>query len=314
MAKRYIIEEIRATHWSARVRDAESGEVTEVPLEGGGRWPGRLRSDLVNHEAADAGTPSGEDAAPPPESAANDLAPPAAAPPVVEPPAEKRPRKERSDRKGMPRITNPDDLEQVMESPLMRNQPLDVETVSDEDAAAFQKMQTLMRRGRGRRAGKRGELGWDETTDAGRSGLLARFGEGAFKILHAGGDTYALFFEWDDGRYDRLGCGAAEDLMNLANERARSEPPEPPPSHLSLELARLFCGTKEQKRAASEALKPVIAETRPPTYNPTPSAAPGDTPPNVQMDQAISDSLKKALADLEAQDVLEEKTRKERGE
>ncbi len=102
--------------------------------------------------------------------------------------------------------------------------------------------------------------------------------------------------------------------MNLANERARSEPPEPPPSHLSLELARLFCGTKEQKRAASEALKPVIAETRPPTYNPTPAAAPGDTPPNVQMDQAISDSLKKALADLEAQDVLEEKTRKERGE
>ena len=69
MAKRYIIEEIRATHWSARVRDAESGEVTEVPLEGGGRWPGRLRSDLVNHEPADAGT-NGEDAAPPPESAA----------------------------------------------------------------------------------------------------------------------------------------------------------------------------------------------------------------------------------------------------
>ena len=69
MAKRYIIEEIRATHWSARVRDAESGEVSEVPLEGGGRWPGKLRADLVNHEAADAGTPSGEDAAPPPESA-----------------------------------------------------------------------------------------------------------------------------------------------------------------------------------------------------------------------------------------------------
>ena len=41
MAKRYIIEDIRATHWSARVRDAESGEVSEVPLEGGGRWPGK---------------------------------------------------------------------------------------------------------------------------------------------------------------------------------------------------------------------------------------------------------------------------------
>ncbi|MBA3546391.1 MAG: hypothetical protein H0T76_07915 [Nannocystis sp.] len=307
MAKRYIIEEIRATHWSARVRDAESGEVSEVPLEGGGRWPGRLRSDVVSHETTEAGAPNDE--------AANDLPRSPAEPPPAEPPAEKKPRKERSDRKGMPRITNADDLEQVMESPLMRNQPLDVETVSDEDTVAFQKMQTLMRRGRGRRAGKRGDLGWDETTDAGRSGLLARFGDGAFKILHAGGDTYALFFEWDDGRYDRLGCGGAEDLMNLANERARSEPPEPPPSHLSLELARLFCGTKEQKRAASEALKPVIAETRPPTVDPAPgAAAPGATAPNVQLDQAISDSLKKALADLEAQDLLEEKTRKERGE
>jgi hypothetical protein len=308
MAKRYIIEEIRATHWSARVRDAESGEVTDVPLEGGGRWPGRLRSDLVNHEAVDAGTPNREDAAPPPESTA-------AAPPVAPPPAEKKPRKERGERKGMPRVTNTDDLEQVMESPLMRNQPLDVDTVSDEDTAAFQKMQTLMRHARGRRAGKRGDLGWDETTDAGRSGLIARSGDGAYKILHAGADTYALFFEWDDGRYDRLGCGAAEDLMNLANERARSEPPEPPPSHLSLELARLFCGTKEQKRAAAEALRPVVEETRPPKTDPAPGTAdPGATAPNVQMDQAISDSLKKALADLEAQDVLEEKTRRERGE
>ena len=48
---------------------------------------------------------------------------------------------------------------------------------------------------------------------------------------------------------------------------------------------------------------------------PAPGAAdPGATAPNVQMDQALSDSLKKALADLEAQDVLEEKTRRERGE
>lgn len=301
MAKRYIIEEIRATHWSARVRDAESGELTDVPLEGGGRWPGRLRSDVVSHEATGAGTPGDEDVHDPAAAAAEPTS--AAAPPET-PPAEKKPRKDRGERKGMPRITNTDDLDQVMHSPLMRNQPLDVETVSDEDAVAFQKMQTLMRRARGRRAGKRGDLGWDETTDAGRSGLVARSGEGAYKILHAGGDTYALFYEWDDGRYDRLGCGAAEDLMNLANQRARDEPPEPPPSHLSLELARLFCGTKEQKRAAAEALKPVIEETRPPKIDPVATSE--------AMDSKLNASLKKALADLEAQELLEEKTRRER--
>lgn len=299
MAKRYIIEEIRATHWSARVRDAESGEVSEVPLESGGRWPGRLRSDLVNHEAADPGTPDDPDGATRPPTAA--AAPPDETLPEAPPPAQKKARKERGERKGMPRVTNPTDLEQVMESPLMRNQPLDPDTISDEDAVAFQKMQALMRHARGKRAGKRGDLGWEETTDAGRSGLIARSGEGAYKILHAGADSYALFYEWKDGRYDRLGCGAAEDLMTLANERARNEPPEPPPSHLSLEVARLFCGTKEQKRAAAETLRPAIQ----------PKPAP---PPSDEMDSVLNASLRKALADLEAQEILEEKTRRERGE
>jgi hypothetical protein len=33
MAKRYIIDEIRADHWMVRMRDRETGEVVEVPLE-----------------------------------------------------------------------------------------------------------------------------------------------------------------------------------------------------------------------------------------------------------------------------------------
>ena len=33
MAKRYIIDEIRANNWMVRMRDRETGEVVEVPLE-----------------------------------------------------------------------------------------------------------------------------------------------------------------------------------------------------------------------------------------------------------------------------------------
>jgi len=213
MAKRYIIDAIQATHWSVRLRDPESGEFLEVPLEPGAPWPGKIRSDAI--------TPDGDEAPRADERAWTSAQEAPAAPPS----AAKKPRKQKSERKGATRVTEPAALKEVMSSAALRSTPLDEDTVSVEDAATFTKLQTMLRRGRGRRAGKRGELGWDETTDAGRSGLIARFNDGAFKILHAGGDIYALFFEWDDGRYDRLACGTAEELMNLANERAEGEPP-----------------------------------------------------------------------------------------
>ena len=303
MAKRYIIDEIRANNWMVRMRDRETGEAVEVPLELGALWPGKLRGDAVPRDTSEPPVPQGDGDAPPLTAE------------TEEAPAEPKPKKERSARKSIARVTAPEELKEVMTSPTLRNIDVDEETISDEDAAAFQKMQAMMRRARGRRAGKRGDLGWDETTDAGRSGIIARFGKGAFKILHAGGDTYALFYEWDDGRYDRLGCGAAEDLMNVANERARAEPPEPPPSHLSLELARLYCGTQAQKASAYERLEPVLAETertgieRVPPNPVTPATTdthPADPiAPNAELDNRLTDSLKRALADLDARETKE---------
>jgi hypothetical protein len=74
-----------------------------------------------------------------------------------------------------------------------------------DDRAAWEKLRGLYRKGN--RAGKRGDLGWEETTEEGRSGIFARWGTGQFKILHAGNDTYALFYEWDGGKWERLACG-----------------------------------------------------------------------------------------------------------
>jgi hypothetical protein len=337
MAKRYIIDEIRANNWMVRMRDRETGEVVEVPLELGSLWPGKLRGDAVPREPSEPSEPSTSQDAESSEPAPSEPPPNDAGPVATEPPAEKKPRKERK----VARVTEPEALQEIMASPILRSQYVDEETIAADDVAALRKMQAMMRRAKGRRAGKVGDLGWDETTDAGRSGLISRFGKGAFKILHASGDTYALFFEWDDGRYDRLGCGAAEDMMNLANQRAQDDPPEPPPSHLSLELARLYCGSPAQQDSANERLEPAFAEARrngqgsvpPPTEaeaqerlskslerevvkfearkkkeqkrrdDPTPDPI----APNAEMDNQLTESLKRALADLDATDANERK-------
>ena len=319
MGRRYIIDEIRANNWTARLRDRETGDVFEVPLDLGGLWP-RPHPEAPRSDASDADDASNSVTSPSP--------PEAAAPSADEPPAERTPRKHRSAPRGVARVTEPEALKEVMSSPGLRSMEIDEATLTPEDAEAHKEMRAMMRRARGKRAGKRGDLGWDEITDAGRSGLMSRFGEGAFKILHASGDIYALFFEWDDGRYDRLGCGAADDMMNLANKRAQDDPPEPPPSHLTLELARLYCGSAEQKASAKERLGPAIAQIEgpytPPKAPPTQGKDDGLSRsldqalknykvqhPDSDMDRRLSESLKAALADLDA---TEERERKERGE
>jgi hypothetical protein len=131
-----------------------------------------------------------------------------------------------------------------------------------DDRAAWEKLRGLYRKGN--RAGKRGDLGWEETTEEGRSGIFARWGTGQFKILHAGNDTYALFYEWDGGKWERLACGGAEDLMKLAAARAEEDIPVPPLTTLNLEHARLMCGTPAQQASAKERLEPVLREVERP--------------------------------------------------
>jgi hypothetical protein len=207
-----------------------------------------------------------------------------------------------------------------MASPEVRERRVDMQSISPEDAEAWAKLQADLRHMRGRHGGKMGGLGWEETTDAGRSGLIARSGNGAYKILHAGADTYGLFYEWDNGTYERLACGRAEDLMNHANEQARSGPPLPPPTKLSLELARLVCGNTQQKASAAERLEPVFREVdlhtpheaepaikdkpEPPARRAKEAAndeiaAPPAMAVDPAMDAQLVESLKKALAELE---------------
>jgi hypothetical protein len=319
MAKRYIIDEIRADHWMVRMRDRETDEVVEVPLELGALWPGKLRGDAVPRESGEPSASRSEPPTPrgdPPEASPLDdvsLASDDQTPVAVEPTAEKKPRK-----RGTTRVTDP------VEEALL--EPVNV---------AVPDLQQRM--GRANRARKVGELGWSETTDDGRSGLISRFGAGVYKILHAGADTYALFFEWDDGRYDKLGCGTAEAMMDLANYKAKEEPPQPPPSHISQEMARFVCGTPEQKLAPGafnpkERLQAAVDKTIATMKNAgpaepdfeqrrslkreyernkarnkqAPEPAPEPIAPNAAMDQQITDSLKRALADLDAQETKEQ--------
>ena len=118
----------------------------------------------------------------------------------------------------------------------------------------------------------------------------------------------------------------------------RAPAPEPPPSHLSLELARLYCGTPAQQDSANERLEPAFAEARrnsqgsvPPTdaeakerlskslerevarfearkkkeQKQREQAAPDPIAPNAEMDNQLTESLKRALADLDAADANE---------
>jgi len=339
MAKRYIIDDIRANNWIVRMRDRETGEVVEVPLELGALWPGKLRGDAVPREPGEPPTPRGDlTEAPPPDDASPASDDPAVAPTIVDPPVEKKPRK-----RAVARAADPEPVKENMATPRSE----DESAVATEEVEEPRTLPQTMRRAN--RARKVGELGWSETTDDGRSGLVSRFGAGVYKILHAGGDTYALFFEWDDGRYDKLGCGAAEAMMTLANYKAKEEPPEPPPSHISLEMARFVCATAEQKLSPRERLELAIAEAAgktpkvvaaPASKTPKVVAAPAESVddelrrslvrenarfqarqeqkrraeappdpivPNAAMDQQLTDSLKRALADLDAADTNERK-------
>jgi len=337
MTKGYIIEEIRA---SVRLRDPDSGKIIEVPLEQGGHW-----SPTHTPKAAEppATRPAQREPAPKPaEQPASAKQEEAVAPKPAEPVTRHKRRNGKRHAKASPGTgeaskTKPD--EESLASREARTRPVDMQSLSAEDADAWAKLQANLRHMRGRRGGKMGGLGWEETTDSGRSGLLARSGNGAYKILHAGADMYGLFYEWDNGKFERLACGRAEDLMNQAAERAQGGAPEPPPTKLSLELARLVCGNAEQRAAAEERLEPVLREvdvtpdslepaTRGRTLKlvdaPEPSpqpekrarraAAPAseettpsepEPPPKTEMpvdpnmDQQLVESLKKALAELE---------------
>jgi hypothetical protein len=203
---------------------------------------------------------------------------------------------------------------------------LDEESLTDADRKVMVEHQSFWAHVQAK-TNKRGGLGWEETTDAGRSGVRARYKSGTFKILHAGGDTYALFYEWDSGKFEKIACGKADELMVLAQKRTQEKLPPPPRTLLDLEMARHMCATDpEQRRIAAERLAPIFRELEvqeeerrmneadPPTRRrrsprpaavPSPAQEPPPTPPaadaaiDAQRDADLMASFSQALAELE---------------
>jgi hypothetical protein len=111
-----------------------------------------------------------------------------------------------------------------------------------------------------------GDLVWEETEDDGVTGVRATFARGAFKILHAGGETYGLFYEWNSGKYQTLTCGTLEVLKQEAAKWTADGKLRAPRSNLAAEAAKIACAQKDDAPAAPS----------PATESPPPAAPPVD--------------------------------------
>jgi hypothetical protein len=257
MAKGFIIEELRVTGGTMRLRDSRTGKVVEVPLTVGGALtlPGEDEADAIDTEESATDDDEVTDAD---EGGADDAAE-----------AAKRKRRRRRARARKAEAQREANVEEAPALAVPRSRAVtedptpvvDESTLSDDDKAAVEEFRARVSKATAR--GKRGGLGWQEITVDGRSGLQARWGKGQFKILHTGGDSHALFYEWDGGKWERIACGKADDLMRLAVARSEDEQPKAPLTTLTLEVARLFCGTPDQQEAASERLRPVRSPVQP---------------------------------------------------
>lgn len=320
MARGYIVEEVRVTGGTMRLRDSLTGELVDVAIT-----PGAAFTPPKTAERRDAGARA---AAPVPAPAPVEVLPDTtkAVPPSSDPP-EARPAEKRRRRKRKKTESTPDENPSGVDASTIDTAPMttqasreivvDESTLSDDDKAALRSVRSVLVKSR---HNKRGELGWKEITVDGRSGVMARWGKGQFKILHAGDDAYALFYEWDGGKWQRIACGTAEDLMHIADKRAKEDVPTAPLTTLTLEMARYICGTPAQKAAAKKRLEPVLQEQnilsakpldidlsgatvslKKPTeaeHEPEP-AANSDVEVNPAMDDKIGGSLKRVLEEME---------------
>ena len=324
MGQRFEITSMRVGGW-LRMHDTETGERFEVPMN--------VNTTLRPGDDGEQG-----------QRVAKSTATPAEAESQQDTPPPKKKRRKSSSRKRASEGTVTAD-EQAASSPATdssspwapgkqnpletqegRMTSLDEESLTDADRKVMVEHQSFWAHVQAK-TNKRGGLGWEETTDAGRSGVRARYKSGTFKILHAGGDTYALFYEWDSGKFEKIACGKADELMVLAQKRTQEKLPPPPRTLLDLEMARHMCATDpEQRRIAAERLAPIFRElevqeeerrmneadpqTRRrrsprPAAVPSPAQEPPPTPPaadaaiDAQRDADLMASFSQALAELE---------------
>lgn len=262
MAKKFVVEDVRVTSWSLRLRDPDSGESFDVPVNPGARFAPPKGRDAGEEERRAAkekepAEPTEKRDAP---ATSTDGRRPARKTSTAQAAASKT-KPKRSTPATDPSSPWAPGKPNPLETHEGRGMPVDEKSLTDADRKVIEDHQKFWTHVHDVKTQKRGKLGWEETTDAGRSGLRARHKSGAYKILHAGGDIYALFYEWDSGKFVKLGCGKADDMMNLADEQSREKLQPPPRTLLDLEIARHMCSSDPQQRQiAAERLEPVFRE------------------------------------------------------
>ncbi len=227
MARSIIIEDILPTKWRLRLRDG-AGETREVDFKSG--TP--LRLDMTDKVAA------------------------------IDTPAKKSQKKaetkstaeSRAETETKPRAPSSD---KAPEKPSTKDEA--------ESPAPKPESETTLSRPRRRKPepGKGpGDLVWEESEDDGVPGLRASFERGAFKILQAGGDVFALFYEWNNGKYQTLACGALETLKETAARWQGEGMLKAPRSQLGAEAAKVACA-KEHEPASTPNVAPTAEAVEP---------------------------------------------------
>jgi hypothetical protein len=261
-----IIDEILPTKWRLRLRDAE-GKTREVEYKTGTALQVDLTDEVVEAETRR----SGKDSKSEHKERSKDAGKPksAASKPAKEKPsrapAAKDSRTSKAGRAEKPEMSDPKP-ESVPDPPQLRRRKPDP--------------------GKGP-----GELTWEEIEDDGVPGVRAPFARGAFKILHAGGDAFALFYEWNSGKYQTLSCGALEVLKQTAAQWTEDGKLRAPRSNLGAEAAKVACAPNGGTEEA-----PATTPTPPPAREPSPAPPPVDPEKDRLMMQGFEATVQKLMA------------------
>jgi hypothetical protein len=287
MARTMVIEDIQPTSWKVRIRDVQ-GETHDLEFKPG--KPARIAWPTATAETAEKrGSRADETTTEKPEPDETSKKPDRKG--AGKKDADKKPRERTAQAEIDAEVTairkrraaaEPAADAKVPEAPAAVEAPEEGEEGEEADRPRRKR-----RRKHKATTGKGpGELAWEDTEDDGVPGIRAPFDRGHFKILHAGGETYALFFEWSNGRYRQISCGEVEALKAAAATWAQGDDRTPPRSNLGAEAARVACVTDSVPNQPAAQPEPAT-----PRANPPPTASTDDPPANPAMDAAIMGSF-----------------------
>jgi len=232
-----IIDEILPTKWRLRLRDGD-GKTREVdyragtPLELGANTPDDKSSPREKPEATSKKHAAGKD----------------------------KTRAEKSPKDSSSKAHSKDHAHKKPEAPASKKSEAAATKPADapapETATKTEAEPPRLRRRKPDAGTGPGELVWEAVDDDGVPGIRAPFERGAFKILHAGGDAYGLFYEWNSGKYQTLSCGPLESLKQTAAAWTGDGQLKAPRTNLGAEVARVACAVKDEGPATPTANTP----------------------------------------------------------